>query len=151
MSEQPIDILLVEDQSHDAELVLRALQALDLNRSVQRVRDGATALDVLFGPQTNGTRSETLALDEPPTLILLDLKLPKVSGIEVLNALKSTPGTRDIPVVVLTSSREVCDIEDAYTLGANSYVVKPVDFVEFRETVQRIGTYWLQTNEPTLR
>ena len=151
MSEQPIDILLVEDQSHDAELVLRALQALDLNRSVQRVRDGAAALDVLFGPQTNGTRSETLALDEPPTLILLDLKLPKVSGIEVLNALKSTPGTRDIPVVVLTSSREVCDIEDAYTLGANSYVVKPVDFVEFRETVQRIGTYWLQTNEPTLR
>lgn len=150
MSERPIDILLVEDQPHDAELVLRALQGLGLDRNVRRVRNGAAALDLLLGPTANGTRPEAPALDEPPKLILLDLKLPKVSGIEVLKALKSTPGTRDIPVVILTSSREVCDIEDAYALGANSYVVKPVDFVEFRETVQRIGTYWLQTNEPTM-
>jgi len=148
VSEQPIDILLVEDQPHDAELALRSLEELELDRNVRHVRDGAAALDLLFGPRQNGERPGDVKLDEVPKLILLDLKLPKISGIEVLKALKSDERTQDIPVVVLTSSREVCDIEDAYALGANSYVVKPVDFVEFRETVQRIGTYWLHTNEP---
>lgn len=148
MSEQPIDILLVEDQPPDAELVMRALRELDLDRSVRHVRDGAAVLDLLFGPLQNGERTGESTLDEPPKLILLDLKLPKISGIEVLKALKSNERTKNIPVVVLTSSREVCDVEQAYALGANSYVVKPVDFLDFQETVQHVGTYWLQTNEP---
>ncbi len=148
VSERPIDILLVEDQPHDAELALRSLEELDLDRTVRHVRDGTAALDLLLGSHRNGERSGEAPIDEGPKLILLDLKLPKKSGIEILKALKSDERTRDIPVVILTSSREMCDIEDAYALGANSYVVKPVDFVEFREAVQRIGTYWLHTNEP---
>jgi len=159
VSERPIDILLVEDQPHDAELALRALRELDAGRTVQRMRDGASVLDFFFGPVPSGSsgcsspidtsaRDLALAPDELPRLVLLDLKLPKVSGVEVLKALKSDARTRDIPIVVLTSSREACDVEDCYASGANSYVVKPVDFVHFRETVQRIGTYWLDTNEP---
>lgn len=141
---EPVDILLVEDQPHDAELALRALEKLDLNERVSVVRDGAAALDFIFGRGDHAERD----VDDAPRLILLDLKLPKVSGIDVLRALKSDKRTRRIPVIVLTSSGEACDVDACYTLGVNSYVVKPVDFAQFTETVQQIGTYWLNTNEP---
>ncbi len=138
-----IDLLLVEDQPSDAELTLRALRDLDLGKRFYRIGDGAQALDFLFGRATHADRS----VEDAPGLILLDLKLPKVSGHEVLRALKSDERTRHIPVVVLSSSGERSDVERCYALGANSYVVKPVDFDAFTNTVQRIGTYWLQMNE----
>lgn len=140
---QQVDLLLVEDQPSDAELTLRALRELDLGKRLHLLEDGAEALDFVFGRGAYDDRS----VEEAPTLILLDLKLPKVSGHEVLRALKSEDRTKHIPVIVLTSSREDNDVAQCYEWGANSYVVKPVDFDRFRETVQRIGTYWLQTNE----
>jgi len=138
-----IDLFLVEDQPSDAELTLRALRDLDLAKRFHRIGDGAQALDFLFGRAAHADRS----VADAPGLILLDLKLPKVSGHEVLRALKSDERTRHIPVVVLSSSGERSDVERCYALGANSYVVKPVDFDAFTNTVQRIGTYWLQMNE----
>jgi len=140
---EPVDILLVEDQPHDAELALRALKKLDLDKRVSLVRDGAEALDFIFGRGEYAARS----VENRPRLVLLDLKLPKVSGIDVLRALKSDEHTRHIPIIVLTSSGEACDVDACYELGVNSYVVKPVDFAQFTETVQQIGTYWLNTNE----
>ncbi|WP_103028017.1 response regulator [Salinibacter altiplanensis] len=140
---QHVDLLLVEDQSSDAELALRALRTLDLGTRLHRIGNGAEALDFIFGRNAHADRSA----EAPPGLILLDLKLPKVSGHEVLRALKSDERTRQVPIVVLSSSGERSDVEQCYALGANSYVVKPVDFNAFTETVQRIGTYWLQTNE----
>ncbi len=144
VSTEPVDILLVEDQPHDAELALRALKKLNLDERVSLVRDGAGALDFIFGRGNHANRD----LDDAPRLILLDLKLPKMSGIDVLRALKSDENPRHIPIIVLTSSGEACDVDACYNLGANSYVVKPVDFAQFTETVQQIGTYWLNTNEP---
>ncbi len=140
---QHVDLLLVEDQPSDAELTLRALRELDLGTRTQLVENGAEALDFIFGRDAHADRS----VEDAPGLVLLDLKLPKVSGHEVLRALKSDERTQHIPVVVLSSSDERSDVEQCYALGANSYVVKPVDFAEFTETVQRIGTYWLQMNE----
>lgn len=140
---EPVDLLLVEDQRSDAELALRALRGLNLGRRVHLLEDGAEALDFVYGRGDYASRTVSSA----PGLILLDLKLPKVSGMEVLRAIKSDAQTRDIPVIVLSSSKEDSDIRRCYDLGANSYVVKPLDFEEFTETVQRIGTYWLETNE----
>lgn len=140
---EPVDLLLVEDQRSDAELALRALRGLSLGRRVHLLEDGAEALDFVFGQGDYASRS----ISNAPGLILLDLKLPKVSGTEVLRTIKSDVQTRDIPVIVLSSSKEDSDIRRCYELGANSYVVKPVDFEQFTETVQRIGTYWLETNE----
>jgi len=140
---EPVDLLLVEDQSSDAELALRALRDLDLGTRLHRLENGAEALDFIFGRNAYADRSVT----DAPGLILLDLKLPKVSGHEVLRALKSDDRTRHIPVVVLSSSGESSDVEECYALGVNSYVVKPVDFGQFTETVQQIGTYWLEMNE----
>lgn len=140
---QPVDLLLVEDQSSDAELALRALRELNLDTRIHRLENGAEALDYLFGRNAYADRS----VEEAPGLVLLDLKLPKVSGHEVLRALKSDERTKHIPVVVLSSSDEGSDVEQCYALGANSYVVKPVDFDQFTETVQCIGTYWLEMNE----
>ncbi|PEN12661.1 two-component system response regulator [Longibacter salinarum] len=143
MCDGPVDILLVDDQASDAELALHALRGLESVRRVHVVRNGADALDFLFARGVFANRK-----DEPaPRLILLDLKLPRVSGIEVLDVLKSDPQTRNIPVIALTSSCEACDVERCYDLGVNSYVVKPVDFSAFTETVQRIAQYWLTTNE----
>ncbi len=138
-----VDLLLVEDQASDAELALRALRTLDLDERTHRVDDGAEALDFLFGRGAYADRSPA----DAPGLVLLDLKLPKLSGHEVLRTLKADDRTAHIPVVVLSSSDEQSDVTRCYALGANSYVVKPVDFDTFTETVQRIGTYWLQTNE----
>lgn len=140
---EPVDLLLIEDQPSDAELALRALRDLDIGKRVHLVKDGAEALDFVFGRADYADRS----LSDAPGLILLDLKLPKVSGHDVLRTLKSDARTRHIPVIVLSSSKEDRDVEQCYDLGVNSYVVKPVDFGTFTETVQRIGSYWLETNE----
>jgi len=140
---EPVDLLLIEDQPSDAELALRALRDLDLGKRVQLVEDGAEALDFIFGRADYANRS----VDDAPGLILLDLKLPKVNGHEVLRTLKSDEQTKHIPIIVLSSSKEDSDVARCYELGANSYVVKPVDFGQFTKTVQRIGTYWLETNE----
>ncbi len=129
------EILLVEDSQDDVALTLRALGRHKLSGKVHVVRDGAEAIEYLQG-------------DHLPRLILLDLKLPKVSGLDVLRRVKSDWRTRTIPVVVLTSSREGPDIEEAYRLGANSYIVKPVDFEQFIEAVSDAGLYWLVVNQP---
>jgi two-component system response regulator len=139
----PVDILLVEDNQNDAELAIYALKKHKHANNIVLLRDGAEAVDYLFGgePQAGGR-------PEPPKLILLDLKLPKIDGIDVLRRLKSEPRTRSIPVVMLTSSREERDIAESYRLGVNSYIVKPVDFEQFTKAVQEIGLYWLLLNEP---
>ncbi len=142
MSTQPLRILLVEDNPNDLELTLHALSASKLSNPVVVARDGAEALERLFGSE------EQASLSELPQLILLDLKLPKVDGLEVLERIKGDERTRAIPVVVLTSSSEGPDIDRAYSLGVNSYIVKPVDFGQFCETVKQLGMYWLLLNQP---
>ena len=134
---EAVDILLVEDNPRDAELTIRALKKHNLANLLFTVEDGAEALDFIFG------RGKYAARDggQQPKVILLDLKLPKVSGLEVLRALKQDEKTRSIPVVVVTSSREDPDIKTAYGLGANSYVVKPVDFDAFFQAVSSLGLY----------
>lgn len=140
-------ILLVEDNPDDEALTLRALDKSGVNGNVVVVRDGAEALDYLFcrGPYAGRDVSQT------PVMVLLDLKLPKLGGIEVLKEMRRDDRMRCIPVVVLTSSREQQDIQNSYSSGANSYVRKPVDFVEFTEAVKQLGTYWLRINEPPPR
>ncbi len=139
-----VEILLVEDNPHDAELAMRALKKSRLANRVVHVSDGEQALDFLFA---RGKFSDRLKTDHPK-MILLDLKLPRVDGMEVLKAVKSDPQTRAIPVVVLTSSREEKDIVESYKLGVNSYLVKPVDFDKFVEVVKDLGMYWLVLNQP---
>jgi two-component system, response regulator len=138
-----VDILLVEDNPHDAELTIRALRKHNLANQLIAVEDGAEALDFIFCRGTYGQRE----FGNPPRVVLLDLKLPKVNGLEVLRALKQDEKTRAIPVVVVTSSREDPDIKTAYALGANSYVVKPVEFDAFAEAVANLGLYWLLVNQ----
>lgn len=143
----PIEILLVEDNDSDAELTLRALKRNHLSNPFRRLVDGQEALDYLF--PASGVVEYTY--HAAPRLILLDLKLPKVSGLEVLRVVKSHPLTRAIPVVVLTSSTEEQDIIESYQLGVNSYIVKPVEFDNFMASVQKLGMYWLLLNQyPTL-
>jgi len=137
-----IEVLLVEDNASDAELTIRALKKHNLANKLMHVKDGAAALDILYGE--NG--SETLGINHP-RLVLLDLKLPKVDGIEVLRRIKSDPRTKTIPVVVMTSSREDRDLESCYALGVNAYVVKPVEFEEFARAVSELGCFWLLVNE----
>jgi two-component system response regulator len=140
------DILLVEDNPNDAELTLRALEKAHVANEIHVVRDGAEALEFLFGEGAYVGRAGSAL----PRVVLLDLKLPKVDGLEVLRRLKSEDRTRKIPVVVLTSSREESDLVASYHLGANSYIVKPVDSDKFFEAVHEIGLYWLLLNEPPL-
>jgi two-component system, response regulator len=144
---QAVDILLVEDNPQDAELTVRALKKKNLANRLVVVEDGAEALDFLFG---NGKFASRLP-GNSPQVVLLDLKLPKVSGLEVLKTLKQDERTRSIPVVIVTSSKEDPDIKTAYALGANSYVVKPVDFDAFAEAVSTLGLYWLMVNQPPQR
>jgi len=139
-----IDILLIEDNSNDAELAIAALQKNDVAKRIVHLKDGEVALDFLFGKGKYKGRNT----DNKPKVILLDLKMPKVSGLEVLEQLTHNPLTQKIPVVVLTSSKEHPDVEKAYTLGANSYIVKPVDFENFRKVVNELGIYWLVFNQP---
>jgi two-component system response regulator len=141
---EAVDILLVEDNPQDAELTTRALKKHNLANRLITVEDGVQALDFLFGRGKYAGRDS----GHPPKVVLLDLKLPKVSGLEVLRALKQDEKTRAIPVVIVTSSREDPDIKTAYALGANSYVVKPVDFDAFAEAVSSLGLYWLLVNQP---
>ena len=144
MSEGPVEILLVEDNPADVELALHALQKNKLSNRIHVVRDGAEALDFIFGTGPHAGRS----VNDVPKVILLDLKLPKVDGLEVLKRIKADPRTRVIPVVVLTSSREESDIVASYHLGVNSYIVKPIDFQQFTEAVRQLGLYWLLLNQP---
>ena len=137
MQPSGVEILLVEDNPSDAELTLRALKQRNLANRVFLCKDGAEALDFF----ENGA-------SPVPRVVLLDLKLPKVDGLEVLQRLKHNPRTKSIPIVVLTSSREEPDIEKAYELGANSYIVKPVDFEAFARAVSDVGLYWLLLNHP---
>ena len=132
--QQPVEILLAEDNAEDAEMTIRALKRNNLANHLHWVKDGAEALDYLFGTA------------QLPKLVLLDIKMPKVDGIEVLRRLKASPATRGIPVVVMTSSNEERDVVESYRLGVNSYIVKPVQFDAFMETVAKIGLYWLLTN-----
>lgn len=144
MIENEVEILLVEDNPHDAELTLRELKKRNLANHVVWIKDGAEALDYIFG----AIRDAPEALIHTPKLILLDLKLPKVDGLEILRRLKGDERTNIIPVVVLTSSREERDIVESYRLGVNSYVVKPVNFENFSEAVAQLGLYWLLLNQP---
>jgi len=137
------EILLVEDNPEDVEITLRAFQKYHIANKVHVVRDGEEALECLFSTGRYAERS----LCSNTRLILLDLKLPKVDGIEVLQRCKSDPRTKNIPVVVLTSSREERDLIDSYNLGVNSYVVKPVDFRQFTEAIRQLGLYWMLMNQ----
>jgi two-component system response regulator len=143
---EPVDILLVEDNPNDAELTIRALQKHNLANRLIAVEDGAEALDFVFCRGKYAARE----FSHRPKVVLLDLKLPKVSGLDVLRALKQDERTRFVPVVIVTSSREDPDIKTAYELGANSYVVKPVDFDAFAEAVSNLGMYWLLVNQPPM-
>jgi two-component system, response regulator len=145
MPERAIEILLVEDNPNDVKLTLHSLERHKVTNHIHIARDGAEALDFLF------RRGDYAARDEnAPKLILLDLKLPKVDGIEVLRQVKGDPETSSIPIVVLTSSREDVDIKASYKLGVNSYIVKPVDFEKFSEAIRLLGLYWLLLNQPPI-
>lgn len=147
MNPNDIDILLVEDSLEDAELAIHALRREDLANSIFTARDGEEALDFLF---CRGPFAER-CFERPPKLVLLDLKLPKVDGIEILKQLRNDPRTRRIPVVILTSSREEQDLVRSYDIGVNSYIQKPVDFEQFRRTVKTAGLYWLVINQRPAR
>jgi two-component system response regulator len=145
MSNQ-VEILLVEDNPNDVELTLHALKEHRIANHIEVVRDGAEALDFIFCAGAYAHRR----IENSPKLILLDLKLPKVDGLEVLRRVKSDPRTRKIPVVMLTSSREERDIVESYQLGVNSYITKPVDFDQFSDAVRQLGFYWLLLNQPPM-
>lgn len=138
-----IDILLVEDNPQDAELMIRSLRKTNVANPIYHVEDGAEALDFLYCRGAYGDREPGCE----PKVVFLDLKLPKLSGLEVLRQIKTDERLRKLPVVVVTSSREDPDIKAAYELGVNRYVVKPVEFEDFAETMKRLGYYWLLVNE----
>jgi CheY-like chemotaxis protein len=140
----PVDILIVEDNPHDLEMTLRGLQKARLVNNIQVARDGEEALDFIFCEGPHAGRS----IDDRPRVVLLDLKLPKVDGLEVLARMKSDPRTRGIPVVMMTSSAEQSDLIESYQLGVNSYVVKPVNFESFVQAVADLGLYWMLLNQP---
>ncbi|MBI2967722.1 MAG: response regulator [Bacteroidetes bacterium] len=144
MDDSGFEILFAEDNPYDAELTIRVLRKHHLVNKLIHVKDGAEALDFIFARGTYSGRN----VENKPKAILLDLKMPKVDGIEVLRKIKSDDRTKDIPVVVLTSSREDPDIKECYRLGVNSYVVKPVEFEIFVKAITDIGLYWLLLNQP---
>ncbi|TMH74315.1 MAG: response regulator [Betaproteobacteria bacterium] len=142
MAPEQVEILLAEDNPEDAEMTLRALRRNNLANKLHWVKDGAEALDYLFCTGAYAGRDAS----RPPKLVLLDIKMPKVDGIEVLRRLKANAATHSIPVVVMTSSDEERDVFESYRLGVNSYIVKPLQFDAFIETVAKIGMYWVLTN-----
>ncbi len=141
---QQVEILLVEDNPSDAELCVRALKKHNLANKLVWVKDGAEALDFVFGTGAYEGRS----VSDKPKVILLDLRLPKVDGLQVLRRIKADDRTKIIPVVVVTSSKEDRDVTESYKLGVNSYISKPVGFEEFAQTMSRLGLYWLLINRP---
>jgi CheY-like chemotaxis protein len=147
VTQTDFQILLVEDNLKDVKLTLHALREENLGNFIQVARDGEEALDFLFCRGKFSTRS----FNQPPRLVLLDLKLPKVDGLEVLRAVKSDPRTKVIPVVILTSSREETDLVKGYKLGVNAYIQKPVEFDSFRQAVKQLGLFWLVVNQPPPR
>lgn len=140
-----VDVLLVEDNTADAELTIRELKKHRLANNLVHLKDGEEALDFLFGNAVNG--GEFLPI---PKMILLDIKMPKVSGLEVLQKIKSEQRTKQIPVIMLTSSAQDPDIHTCYEMGANSYIVKPVDFEGFTDAIKKLGFYWLLLNHPSV-
>ena len=138
-----VEILLVEDSPEDAELTIRALRRNKIANEIQVAEDGAEALDFLF---CRGSFKDR-ALSPQPKLVLLDLKLPKIGGIEVLRAIRGDERTKAIPIVILTSSKEERDLIDSYKLGVNAYAQKPVEFEQFNETVRQIGMFWMLINQ----
>jgi two-component system response regulator len=145
-SDNIVEILLVEDNPSDLELALHALRRHHLANRIHVARDGQEALDFLFGPD----ESTAHPANPLPRVILLDLKLPRIDGFDVLRRLKSDPNLHKVPVVVLTSSREDRDVLNSYRLGVNSYIVKPVDFERFTEAVRQLGLYWVHLNQPPI-
>jgi two-component system response regulator len=143
MEDVVVEILLVEDNKNDAEMAIRALRKNNVVKHIIHLKDGAAAIDFLFGTGEFEGRN----VNNKPKLILLDLKMPKVNGLEVLEKVKSDDMTKLIPVVMLTSSKEHPDVEKSYQLGANSFIVKPVDFESFRKIVNELGIYWLLYNQ----
>ena len=144
MAPDNVEILLVEDNPADVELTMHALRHNNLANRIHVARDGEEALDFLFCRGPHSKRS----FDNPPRMVLLDLKLPKVDGLEVLRQLKGDSRTKAIPVVILTSSKEDRDMVSGYRFGVNSYIQKPVDFSAFRDTIKQLGLYWMVVNQP---
>jgi len=144
MVTQEIEILLVEDSASDAQLTIRALTKNNIDNKLLHLRDGAAALDYLFAEGEYAGRQA----GNPPRVILLDLKMPKVGGIDVLRRMKSDARTQKIPVVIISSSKEDPDIQECYRLGANGYVVKPVEFDAFYQAIANLGFYWMIINQP---
>jgi two-component system, response regulator len=145
MNLNSVDLLLVEDNQHDAELAIRELKKHNLANNLYHVKDGEEALEFIFG---TGKYAGSRSVNHTPKLILLDIHMPKVNGIEVLEKIKSEDATRKTPVVILTSSKEDPDIKKCYNLGANSYIVKPLNFEGFAEAIKNLGFYWLLLNQP---
>lgn len=141
-SEFSVEILLIEDNPHEAELIIRSLKKSNLANRLLHIDDGATALEYIFATGKYVSRK----IDNHPRMILLDLKLPKVDGLEILKLIKSDERTKTIPVIVLTSSREEQDVFKSYSLGVNSYIVKPVSFESFTKAVAELGLYWMVLN-----
>jgi len=147
INQNEVEILLVEDNPHDAEMAIRALKKNNIANNVAHVTDGEEALDFIFARGAYSGRN----IENGPKIILLDLKLPKVDGLEVLKAVKSDERTKIIPVIALTSSSEESDIIESYRLGVNSYIVKPVNFDKFVEAIKGLGYYWLLLNQSPIR
>ncbi len=148
MTDHIVDLLLVEDNPDDVELTLHAFKKINISNPVHVVRDGAEALEFLFCTGAYAHRK----IQDSPKVVLLDLKLPKVDGLEVLRCIRADPRTKSMPVVILTTSREERDIVSSYELGVNSYIVKPVDFEQFVEATRTLGLYWLLLNQrPPMR
>ena len=144
MNTYAIEVLLVEDNPYDAEMTIRALKKINIGNNLFHVKDGAEALDFIFARGDFAERTS----GNKPKVILLDIKMPKVDGIEVLRQIKADPQTKNIPVVIMTSSKEEQDMITSYDLGVNSYVVKPVNFESFAKAVSELGMYWLLINQP---
>ncbi len=147
MNLNSVDLLLVEDNMHDAELAIREFKKHNLTQNLYHVKDGEEALDFIFA---SGKYAETRNANHTPKLILLDIHMPKVNGIEVLEKIKSMDTTKKTPVVILTSSKEDPDIKKCYALGANGYIVKPLNYEGFAEAIKNLGFYWLSLNQPPI-
>ena len=145
MTLNSVEILLVEDNVTDAELTIRELKKHNMANNLVHVKNGEEALDFIFA---TGTYKDNRDIARPPKVVLLDIQMPKVNGIEVLEKIKNDPRTKSMPVVILTSSKENPDIQKCYALGANSYIVKPVNFESFAQAIKNLGFFWLLLNQP---